>query len=1027
MLGGGLLDRRPQRRRHLRERFVDVALHLLECAGVAQRQLGVEVVEEVARVGDVPAAAAHRHHDDGDVVRYRLPQLEDAPRPRQQLLGRQQHEHVGAVDAVGEERAQVGEVGRVEEDGAAEHPLEQVAQVARVGAALRFEVREEAGEAVGGGGHPARARRSHHLVAARDVRPLPMEEPPPSDDGPSARSSSTATPTCRGGGGGAARSGRRRRRRSTRATGAPPPTPRTTRTACRRRWPELRAQWARTVAGAGAAAPAAAAAVAAAAATVAAARAVASTAAATAAAASAAASAAAPAAAKAAATAAASRAAAAAPAARPPGTPEGTPAAAATAAVATRAAARRRRGRRRRRRRRGREVEVGFERHVHRTEARAERGLDPRHRRVCVVARPLRLKSDVRAHLVEVDVEVADFRICSLEFFEHRKSKIDRRRAVVGHPVAVDNDRARHHHDDRERVEAPPPLLLEGLGRADGVRAADVGFRAVFRRVSNDEHLAADGARQLEDDEGRRAGDGVLLRLHLHPQLRGAAHLDLHARLGEGGERGARWRRAAPPTRWRPSTLAAMAAARLVSRASAVDVDATSTRHHHASGANGGGGTSGSDGGGGGGDAGGGGGDGGGDRGGDGGGDGVGAAAATTEAAGSAAGSRAGVGGPPRGGRAGGLPPGRARAPAAAGVVGDDHVPVARPVVDAAYVVVRGGHSIEATPDGARTASPARRRNVRLTAGAHSRAATAAAAAATPAAAAVTVAAAPAAAATAAAAPAAAATAAAERETDSSAAAATGACLGAREEARGGGGLGGGGGGGGDGGGAGGGGDGGGGGARDGGGGVGGGGDGGGGVVMPTVAVAGRRRRRGGDGDADGGGGDGGDADGGGGDGGGGGGGGDGGGGGAAVAASVVAARAAAATVAAAWAGATWRRRGGGGDGDAGDDGGAAALRNSKGGCRGLAFMQDGVAGAPYADALARAVGVAEPRGKWPGLSRTALHPRERLRRSRAYVTPASAAASMISDDVSTPLVVVRSHMSPLPAHVAVQLSPCAP
>ena len=46
---------------------------------------------------------------------------------------------------------------------------------------------------------------------------------------------------------------------------------------------------------------------------------------------------------------------------------------------------------------------------------------------------------------------------------------------------------------------------------------------------------------------------------------------------------------------------------------------------------------------------------------------------------------------------------------------------------------------------------------------------------------------------------------------------------------------------------------------------------------------------------------------------------------------------------------------------------------------------------------------------------------------SEAHVTPASAAFSMISDDVSTPLVVVRSHTSPSPAHVAVQLSPCAP
>ena len=46
---------------------------------------------------------------------------------------------------------------------------------------------------------------------------------------------------------------------------------------------------------------------------------------------------------------------------------------------------------------------------------------------------------------------------------------------------------------------------------------------------------------------------------------------------------------------------------------------------------------------------------------------------------------------------------------------------------------------------------------------------------------------------------------------------------------------------------------------------------------------------------------------------------------------------------------------------------------------------------------------------------------------AEAHVTPAAAAAAMISDDVPTPLVVVRSHTSPAPAHVAVQLSPCAP
>ena len=46
---------------------------------------------------------------------------------------------------------------------------------------------------------------------------------------------------------------------------------------------------------------------------------------------------------------------------------------------------------------------------------------------------------------------------------------------------------------------------------------------------------------------------------------------------------------------------------------------------------------------------------------------------------------------------------------------------------------------------------------------------------------------------------------------------------------------------------------------------------------------------------------------------------------------------------------------------------------------------------------------------------------------SEAHVTLAASAAATISDDVSTPLVVARSHTSPLPAHVAVQLSPCAP
>ena len=91
-------------------RVLDNPEQLLEGARVAGRQLGLDVLEQRARLVDVPALAAHRHDHDRDLLLHRLPQLEEAPRPRQQLARRQEHEDLRLLHAFGEEHAEVGEL-----------------------------------------------------------------------------------------------------------------------------------------------------------------------------------------------------------------------------------------------------------------------------------------------------------------------------------------------------------------------------------------------------------------------------------------------------------------------------------------------------------------------------------------------------------------------------------------------------------------------------------------------------------------------------------------------------------------------------------------------------------------------------------------------------------------------------------------------------------------------------------------------------------------------------------------------------
>mmetsp|Transcript_28654 Transcript_28654/g.62720 ORF Transcript_28654/g.62720 Transcript_28654/m.62720 type:complete len:248 (+) Transcript_28654:1363-2106(+) len=70
-------------------------------------------------------------------------QLEQAPRPREDALGSEEHQHVRALDAVGEEVAQVRESRAVEVDRTAQHLAERVVQESSVCCAFSLVVGEK--------------------------------------------------------------------------------------------------------------------------------------------------------------------------------------------------------------------------------------------------------------------------------------------------------------------------------------------------------------------------------------------------------------------------------------------------------------------------------------------------------------------------------------------------------------------------------------------------------------------------------------------------------------------------------------------------------------------------------------------------------------------------------------------------------------------------------------------------------------------------------------------------------------------
>ena len=82
----------------------------------------------------------HPHKDNGLVHLDGLVDLEQAPWPCEQVLREKDHESLRDVDACNEEVAQVGEVGGIEEDGAAEDLLECVVEVAGFSASRRLDV-----------------------------------------------------------------------------------------------------------------------------------------------------------------------------------------------------------------------------------------------------------------------------------------------------------------------------------------------------------------------------------------------------------------------------------------------------------------------------------------------------------------------------------------------------------------------------------------------------------------------------------------------------------------------------------------------------------------------------------------------------------------------------------------------------------------------------------------------------------------------------------------------------------------------
>ena len=125
----------------LRERR-EVVAHVLAQLGARARverlEARLQVGEQLRRRLEVKLHRAGRHgqQHDGYALLDRLVHLEEAPRAREHALGGEEDEDVGLVHAVAEERAQVRQVVRVEEDGRAEHACEHVVKVPRVTASL---------------------------------------------------------------------------------------------------------------------------------------------------------------------------------------------------------------------------------------------------------------------------------------------------------------------------------------------------------------------------------------------------------------------------------------------------------------------------------------------------------------------------------------------------------------------------------------------------------------------------------------------------------------------------------------------------------------------------------------------------------------------------------------------------------------------------------------------------------------------------------------------------------------------------
>ena len=134
------------------------------------------------RVAKVEAAALDGDEDDRHALRVRLPQLQQAPRPREHALRAEDDEHVRLLHAFRHQRPEVREVGAVEEARYAGHPRDQIVQVPRIAACLHLVVREEAAVPLGEliAGAPLLRPGVAPLLRARCRRPLASSAAPPS-------------------------------------------------------------------------------------------------------------------------------------------------------------------------------------------------------------------------------------------------------------------------------------------------------------------------------------------------------------------------------------------------------------------------------------------------------------------------------------------------------------------------------------------------------------------------------------------------------------------------------------------------------------------------------------------------------------------------------------------------------------------------------------------------------------------------------------------------------------------------------